>query len=213
LHAVPTASKLDDEDDVPPLQEPSEDIVVVSAHRGDIMSKLHSLSASLFLAVWFLATPAVPADDKTGAPPAGETADRLNKLERKVADLEKDMLDLKKLPTRLEDMDKNIRESFGKIQEDIKGLSKPVQERVAKDLPDTLANGQIQLLNSWASPVLVVLDGTDYLLRPNQTRTITKRPGRFTYEVRYVDGRLIQGRKDSELRAAGRPHMIEIYSQ
>jgi hypothetical protein len=88
-----------------------------------------------------------------------------------------------------------------------------VPKRIEKDLPDSAlpGNGQLALVNTWDSPVLIVVDGTDYLLRPNQTRTITKRPGRFNYEVRRVDGRVIQAARDSELRTGGSPHMIEIY--
>lgn len=165
----------------------------------------------LCLLAVLLAAPLVQAD-----PPAGEAADRLNKLERRVADLEEQMkglTELKKLPGRLDEMDKGLMESFTRIRDEIKALGGN-PPRVSRDLPDTATgNGQIQLVNSWDSPVLVVLDGTDYLLQPGKSRTITRRPGRFSYEVRRTDGRIIQAMKDSDCRAGGRPHMIEIYPQ
>ena len=139
------------------------------------MTRLSFLAAPLCFTALALAAPLAQADP----PAAGETADRLNKLERKVADLEvqmKDLLELKKLPARLDDMDRNLSESFKRIGDEIKSLANP--PRISKDLPDTATgNTQIQLVNSWDSPVLVVLDGTDYLLQPGRTRTITRRPG------------------------------------
>jgi len=169
----------------------------------------------LCFAACLLASPVLLADEKTGTtPPVGETADRLNKLERRVADLEtqvKELLELKRLPARLDQMDRSLTESFARVQDELKALRVP--QRIARDIPDATlsSNSQLQLVNTWDSPVLVVVDGTDYLLQPNQTRTITRRPGRFNYEVRHVDGRIIQALKTSELRSGDRPHMIEVF--
>jgi hypothetical protein len=171
----------------------------------------------LCFAACLLASPALLADDKTGAaPPAGETADRLIKLERMVADLQTEMkllLELKRLPDRLDQMDRSLSESLARVQEELKALRVP--QRIAKDVPDATLSGnaQLQLVNTWDSPVLVVIDGTDYLLQPNKTKTITRRPGRFNYEVRRVDGSLIQAPKTSDLRSGDTPHMIEVFSR
>ncbi|MCS6977999.1 MAG: hypothetical protein NZM31_13460 [Gemmatales bacterium] len=186
-----------------------------------------SLRIALLLAGLLWINPAVWADEKTQtpAPPSGETADRLNRIERRLDDLEaqikeqtKELQALKGLGgqvdafrLRLDTLEKTLSDRLESIQRDLQALR--VTQRPAYDLPDTSTQrlAQLQLVNTWDAPVLIVVDGTEYLLQPNQTRTISRRPGRFSYEVRQVDGRIIQPLRDSELRVGYRPHMIEVF--
>lgn len=178
------------------------------------------LGSAVLLTGLVLAAPQGSADDKTQPPSTtgGETADRLNRIERRLDDVEGQLKELKGLAgqvdafrLRLDTLEKTLMDRLDRIQSDLRALS--VTPRVARDLPDTAAptTAQLQLVNTWDAPVLIVVDGTDYLLLPNQTRTISRRPGRFSYEVRHVDGRVIQPWRESELRAGVRPHMIEVF--
>ncbi len=170
-------------------------------------------------------SPPAWGDEKAQTPPAGETADRLNRIERRLDDLESQvknqMNDLQALKglsgqvnalnLRLDTLEKTLTDQLALIRQELQGLKE--SQRRAYDLPDTPPQrlAQLQLVNTWDAPVVIAVDGQEYLLQPNQTRTITRRPGWFSYEVRHVDGRVIQGRRDSELRIGYRPHMIEVF--
>jgi small-conductance mechanosensitive channel len=162
---------------------------------------------------------AAPLGAQNPAPPAGaETADRLNRLETRLDALEAEVRLLRELKTlpgtvdalrlRVDGLERSLLDRLERIQSELSRLNE--QPRVARALPET---AQLQLVNTYDAPVLIVVDGQDYLLPPYQTRTLTRRPGRFSYEVRHVDGRIIQPLKESELRSGIRPHQIEVFGR
>lgn len=68
-----------------------------------------------------------------------------------------------------------------------------------------LSMNRIQLVNSWNRVVVVTLDNQEYVLHPGQTKTISRTPGTFTYQVH--DLTLPRTRT---LAANGTPMVIEI---
>jgi hypothetical protein len=158
----------------------------------------------IILSFWLMGAPAFAQDKAADAPPPGETADRLNKIERRLTDLETQIGKLKGADGLAEKLDA-LQTTVARIRDDIDKM-RLYQPPVGPSTAKKPAMGQIQIINSWHRPVWVTLEGTDYLLRPNQTRTITRAPGPFTYEIHEV-----QAPKTSQLAADGRPHVIEVH--
>jgi len=101
---------------------------------------------------------------------------------------------------QLKDLAKQIEELRKKVNEALEQLPKSGERsRQANFGPTQPDDGsRIELVNAWGSPVTVILDGTTYALRPGESRTVVKRAGPFTYEVRDIQTRVTREVKAAE---------------
>jgi hypothetical protein len=97
-------------------------------------------------------------------------------------------------PSRLEALERDTARSFRAAQKDIDALKEEVA-RLGKEVAELrkeqrhvtrrpLTSASIRLVNAYAEPMQVIVNGTTYRLAPGEARLLSdQRPGAFTYEV------------------------------
>lgn len=66
-------------------------------------------------------------------------------------------------------------------QRDVKRAEQLEQD--ARKLTEQAENGQIELINRWAEPITLLIDGVSYRLAVGEKKLLPKRPGAFRYEL------------------------------
>jgi TolA-binding protein len=166
---------------------------------------------TLLTALALAATPASPA----AGPPLSPTRAGAGELdEKKSADLASLEAELKRLRADTAESFRSAQKTIDELKKEVARLRKEVEELRKRRPPSTrisrspAAGGSatIRLVNSYADPVTVVVNGTAYRLEPGETRLLRDRaPGRFTYEVPGVREAV-----DRELRA-GETFTIHVH--
>jgi hypothetical protein len=158
------------------------------------------------------------AEEPPKQPAPGEIADTLTKINRKLDDLpgmkakldalENRLVELEKVPVQIENGTKavkanndevkalrqevaSLKEGLGQLQADLRKLQAlvdAVEKHKAFSPPSPPADGQIELINAWNSPVMVVIDRDFYRLDPGARRVVTRPAGEFSYEVLGIQG-------------------------
>jgi hypothetical protein len=68
--------------------------------------------------------------------------------------------------------------------------------------------GQVEIVNAWAQPATVLIDGVAYRLNVGERKTISRPAGPFTYSLAEGDGSVAQGNIE-----AGKTMTIKVVSQ
>jgi hypothetical protein len=145
----------------------------------------------------------------------------LDGLSTKVTSLESRVdKDLKELQGKLPLTDVNVAQAqkdvnelktrLGQLERDLELLkNRPPSQVSAGYAPSgqmAAATGRVRLVNTFFQPVAVVVNGREFIVAPNETRTADSIPaGVFTYEVRGVQPQL------SRSLAANETFTISVY--
>ncbi len=117
-----------------------------------------------------------------------------------------------------------LREEVDRLQKELTkaqaalGRDRTAEPRKAMSPPELLpapggrvavAQGQVELINEWLTPISVWVDDLLYQLRPGERRVIAKSAGTFNYEVTGAGWGLIQPRRTTTV-ASGETLTIRI---
>jgi hypothetical protein len=202
------------------------DGISVPLRGGTPMRTWTRLTLAALLALPFTLAPLLAAD------PEETTEQKVKRLEKELAQLRKDLEDLREKQTNnslrrnaaSEDL-RNLRERLGVLEQIVVKhddlLKTPITRQSGYLNPGTNpqgtpppgtgnggtaapAMGTVTVRNLYPASATVVVNGTSIPLQPNQAATIKVPLGQFTYEV-FVDGFcLVQAMKPETLTAQGR---------
>lgn len=193
------------------LQTLNDSLKSMQSHCEKLQQESTSYKSGLTQAGAVVPVAKQPADDATAATKAAQeqmnkrfdelaaAMDNFTKLNLQVQANTRDTADLKKKvdaqDKRLEIHDRDIiqaQSDIGKLQQDFakSNTDRPRQSLALPLPPESQATtpvrsnlSTVKLVNSYLTPVTIIVDGQLYTLRSNDSLSLTKSPGYFTYEV------------------------------